>query len=450
LAAKGHFFHFERGTIPMIKRYTRPEMGEHWSQDNKYKTWLEVELAAALACAECNLIPKEAADRIVKNAKFDSARIDQLEQESKHDVIAFLSCVTEKLGPEGRYLHFGMTSSDVLDTSFALLMVRALDQILMGVSKLGIALKNKAHQHKDTIQIGRSHGIHAEPITFGIKMALYYEELKRNKQRLLAAKKSIAVGKLSGAVGTYAHLPPKVERLVCQKLALKPEPVATQVVQRDRHAEVFCALAVLGGTLEKMAVEIRHLQRTEVREAEENFTRGQKGSSAMPHKRNPIATENITGCSRLLRSYAMAALENIALWHERDISHSSVERVIAPDATILADYMLHRMSQVIEGLVVYPEQMKENLAKSRGLIFSQALLLKLVHSGLSREKAYDLVQRNSMKVWDEGGDLKKWVVEDPEITQQLDPKTIDHIFDMEPYIQSRGEIFNRVFQGEEI
>lgn len=433
----------------MIERYTREEMGRLWSPQNRFQTWLDVELAALDAFVEFKMVPADDVAKIKKGAKFNVARIDEIEKEVKHDVLAFLTCVSEGLGPEGRHLHFGMTSSDVLDTAFALLLVKALDRIMADIDTLCASLKKRAYEHKDTIQIGRSHGIHAEPITFGIKLALYFEEMKRNRARLEAAREGIAVGKLSGAVGTYAHLSPAVEKNVLDRLGLKPEPIATQVVQRDRHAEVFTALAILGGTLEKMAVEIRHLQRTEVREAEEPFTKGQKGSSAMPHKRNPIASENITGLSRLLRGYAQAALENIALWHERDISHSSVERVIAPDATILADYMLHRMNNLIKDLVVYPDRMKENLDKSQGLIFSQALLLKLIEKGVSREQAYLFVQRNAMKVWDEGRDLGHWVMKDPEVAKLIDEKTLHDVFNVERYVRARDEMFARVFSAKE-
>jgi len=429
----------------MIERYTPKKMGALWSLENKYKTWLEVEMAACEVLTEEGTIsPKEMA--IIRDkAKFDPKKIAEIEEEVKHDVLAFLTNISENLGDAGRHVHFGMTSSDVLDTSFALLMSRSLDQILSDLSELMRVLQDQAYRYKDTVQIGRSHGIHAEPTTFGLKLALYYEELKRDKHRLQSARKIIAVGKISGAVGTYAHLPPLIETKICKRLNLEAANISTQVIQRDRHAEVFTTLAILGGTLEKMAVEIRHLQRTEVREVEEKFSKGQKGSSAMPHKRNPIASENITGCARLLRSYSQAALENIALWHERDISHSSVERVIAPDATILADYMLQRMTKVMKTIVVYPENMKKNLEISRGLIFSQALLLELVAKGFPRDEAYHMVQRNAMKVWDNGGNFKEHVLKDKQLRDLFDAKTLNEICSLEHYIKHRDEIFDRVF-----
>lgn len=432
----------------MIERYSRPEASAIWNLENKYTQWLRVELAAADVLAGSGQIPKAEVDEVRRKAKIDPARIATIELEVKHDVIAFLTSIEEQVGESSRFLHYGMTSSDVLDTGFALQMTQALDLVVAGVDRLGKALKKRAHEFKDTLQMGRSHGIHAEPVTFGLKLTLFFDELSRNRRRLLAARKGIAVGKFSGAVGTYAHLPPSVEEAACKALSLTPETTANQVIQRDRHAEVFTALAILGGTLEKISVEVRHLQRTEVGEAEEPFTRGQKGSSAMPHKRNPIATENITGCARLLRSYAQAALEDIALWHERDISHSSVERVIGPDATILADYMLHRLTAVIENLVVYPDRMQRNLESSRGLIFSQALLLKLVEAGLKRQEAYVLVQQNAMRVWDEGLQFEDLVRKDDRITKKLDRKTLDALFDPMHYVKHRDEVMRRVFERE--
>lgn len=429
----------------MIERYTRQAMGEHWSQTNKYATWLKVELAALQALAAAGILQQAEVDIICQKARFDTARIDAIEKEVKHDVIAFVTNVAENVGPLGRHIHYGLTSSDVVDTGFALQLKEGLEMILAGVAGLKIALKKRALEHKDTLQMGRSHGIHAEPITFGLKLALYYEEMARNERRLRQACDNIAFGKLSGAVGTYAHLSADIEKKTCALLGLKPEIIATQVIQRDRHAEVFTALAILGGTVEKIAVELRHLQRTEVREAEEFFSPGQKGSSAMPHKRNPISAENLTGGARLLRSYAVAALENMALWHERDISHSSVERVIGPDAFILADYMVHRLTGIIEKLIVYPDRMLENLHLTCGLIFSQGLLLRLVERGVDRDTAYRMTQRNAMRVWDEGGNFKDFVMNDKDLTQHLKENDLKEVFSLDHYVKSRDEIFSRIF-----
>src|SRR5512135_599303 len=353
----------------MITRYTRPQMAAHWSDENRYATWLKVELAALSAQAEVGLVPADAAAEIASKARFDVARIEAIEETVKHDVIAFTTSVGESIGELSRYFHYGLTSSDVVDTSLALMTRDALDLILQDVDRFRAILKKQAFAYRDQVCIGRTHGIHGEPTTFGLKFALWFEEMGRNRARLTAAREAIAVGKLSGAVGTFAHLPPELEERVCAKLGLKPDPVSTQVIQRDRHAEVLCAMAITGATLEKVATEIRHLQKTEVREVEEPFTKGQKGSSAMPHKRNPVSCENMTGLARLLRGYAVPALEDVALWHERDISHSSVERVILPDATTLLDYMLHRLGGVLDGLLVYPEAMAANLNKTRGLIY---------------------------------------------------------------------------------
>jgi len=376
----------------MIPRYTREAMGSIWKPKNKFRLWLKIELLTCEALAETGVIPREALENIRQKARFSVRRIDEIEKMVKHDVIAFLTCVGENIGADARYLHLGLTSSDILDTCLAVQLQKASDLLLADIDHLLQVLKTKAHAYKNTAMVGRSHGIHAEPVTFGLKMALWYEEMRRNRERLLAARDQISYGKIAGAVGTYAHMSPAVEEYVCRRLGLKPDPISTQIIQRDRHAAYFATLAVIASSIEKFAVEIRHLQRTEVLEAEEYFAPGQKGSSAMPHKRNPILSENLSGLARLLRSYALASLENVALWHERDISHSSVERVIGPDATILLDFMLHRFSGLIERLIVYPDRMTANLEKSRGLVFSEAILLLLTKKRVSREDAYGMVQ----------------------------------------------------------
>ena len=381
----------------MIQRYTRPRMGRLWEPENRFQKWLDVEIAVCEAWAELAEIPVDALAVIKKKAKFDVNRIDEIEKVVKHDVIAFLTSVAENVGPESRYIHKGLTSSDILDTALSLLMREASDIIISDMKELMSVLKKQAYKYKNTPTIGRSHGIHAEPTTFGLKFALWYEDMTRNLARMKRAKEIISAGKLSGAVGTFSNIPPVIEEKVCKKLNLKPEPVATQIVQRDRHAEYLSVLALIAASIEKIAVEIRHLQRTEVLEAEEPFSKGQKGSSAMPHKRNPIGCENLSGLARLVRSNALAAFENIALWHERDISHSSVERVIIPDSAILVDYMLNRMKNILEGLYVYPEKMKENMDRSYGLYNSQRVLLVLASKGMTRENAYEVVQRNAMK-----------------------------------------------------
>ena len=429
----------------MISRYTRPRMGALWESKAKYDTWLEVELAVAEAMAEEGMVPWEDLAEIKAKADFSVQRIDELEAEVKHDVIAFLTNIEEHVGPSSRFLHLGMTSSDVLDTAGALIMVRAADILIEDVDLLLAALQRRAFEHKDTVMIGRSHGVHAEPITFGLKLAVFYAEMSRNRERLSRAREGIAFGKISGAVGTFANIPPVIEEKACQKLGLKPAPVSTQIIQRDRHAEYFTALAITAGTLEKLAVEIRHLQRTEVLEAEEPFSHKQKGSSAMPHKRNPILCENITGLARLVRSNTLAGLENMALWHERDISHSSVERVIGPDSTILLDFMLARMTGVIDRLVVYPERMKANLDRTGGLFFSQQVLLALTQKGLIRDKAYRLVQRTAMRGWEEHRDLRSLLLEDTEVGQYLDPDEVEEIFDLNYHLKHVNRIFNRVF-----
>ena len=429
----------------MIPRYTREKMSKIWELENKFNIWLKIELLVCEAMAEKGMIPLSAFENIKKKARFSIPRIEELEEVVKHDVIAFLTCVGENVGPDGRYLHLGLTSSDILDTSFAVQLKEASKIILDDIEHLLKVLKNKALEHKNTVMIGRSHGVHAEPITFGLKMALWYEEMRRNQERLLKAQETISYGKISGAVGTYAHLSPEIEEYVCQRLGLKPDPISTQIIQRDRHAAFFTTLAVIASSIEKFAVEIRHLQRTEVLEAEEYFAPGQKGSSAMPHKRNPILSENLTGLARLIRSYAITALENVPLWHERDISHSSVERVIAPDATILLDFMIHRFSGIMEKLIVYPKRMEENLNRSRGLIFSESVLLLLTRKGVSREEAYKIVQRNAMEVWKGRESFKEVLLKDPEIRKNLTLDEIEEVFNLNHQLRYVDFIFQRVF-----
>jgi len=420
-------------------------MGRIWESENLYAKWLEVEIAACEAMAQEDLIPEEALENIKKKAAFSVGRILEIEEETKHDVIAFLTNVEEHVGPDSRYIHLGLTSSDILDTSFALLLKQAMDIIVQDLQELMDVIRIRAMEHKYTVMIGRSHGIHAEPITFGLKLAVWYSEMKRNLKRLVEARDVISYGKLSGAVGTFANTSPKIEALVCKKLGLKPEEISTQIIQRDRHAQYFSSLAILAGTVEKIAVEIRHLQRTEVLEVEEPFAKGQKGSSAMPHKKNPIGCENISGLARLVRSNSLAAMENMPLWHERDISHSSVERVIAPDSTILIDYMLHRLTGILRGLVVHADRMDENLKKMKGLIFSQQLLLKLAGKGLERQTAYVMVQRNAMKVWEIGQEFKDLIMEDQEIGGYLSKSEIEEIFDLDYHVKHVDDIYERVF-----
>ncbi|UFS70090.1 adenylosuccinate lyase [Geomonas sp. RF6] len=431
----------------MIERYSRPEMTRIWEPENRYAKWLEIEIYACEAHAQMGRIPQDAVERIKSKASFDVARIDEIERTVKHDVIAFLTSVADYIGDDSRFVHLGLTSSDVLDTSFAMLLCEAADLIIDDVKRLMEVIKKRAFEHKMTPQMGRSHGIHAEPVTFGLKMALWYDEMKRNLKRLEAAREVIAYGKISGAVGTFANIDPQVEEYVCAKAGLKPAPCSTQVLQRDRHAEYFTTLAIVASSIEKFAVEIRHLQRTEVLEAEEFFSKGQKGSSAMPHKRNPVLSENLTGLARLVRGYADAAMENLALWHERDISHSSVERIIGPDATVTLDFMLNRAIGLIENLVVYPENMMKNLNLMRGLIFSQRVLLKLAEGGASREQAYALVQRNAMKVWEEGKDFQTELLNDAEVTSFISEEEIKDAFDMNYHLKHVDTIFTRVFGG---
>lgn len=428
----------------MIKRYTRKAMGDIWTDENRYKIWLKVELLACEAMAKMGKIPKEALQNI-KRASFSVKRIEEIEAETKHDVIAFLTAVAERVGPDARYIHMGLTSSDVLDTSMAFLMKQAGALILKDCERLLGIIRKRAFEHKDTVMVGRSHGIHAEPITFGLKLAVWYDEMRRNQERFERAVETISFGKLSGAVGTFANTPPEVEAYVCRKLNLNPAPASTQIIQRDRYAEYFTVLAIMGSSIEKMAVEIRHLQRTEVLEVEEFFSKGQKGSSAMPHKRNPIGSENLSGLARIIRSNAMAALENIPLWHERDISHSSVERIIAPDSTILMDYMLNRISGIIKDLVVYPKTMEKNLGLLKGLIFSQQVLLALAAAGISREDAYERVQAHAMRVWKEKQDFKTLIISDKKILEHISRKKIEEIFDVNRHLEYITAIFNRVF-----
>jgi len=429
----------------MIPRYSRPEMARLWEPEAKFGIWLEIETLAAEAMAELGLIPKNAAKAARSRGGFDVDRIDAIEAEVKHDVIAFLTSVAEKVGPEARYLHRGMTSSDVLDTCFNVQLVRAADLLIADVDRLLDALKQRAFEFKDTITVGRSHGVHAEPTTFGLKLAYAYAEFARGRARLVAAREEVATCAISGAVGTFAHVDPRVEAHVAEKLGLKPEPISMQVIPRDRHAAYFAALAVVASSIERLATEIRHLQRTELLEAEEHFTAGQKGSSAMPHKRNPVLSENLTGLARLVRAYAMPALEDVALWHERDISHSSVERVIGPDATIALDFALNRMAEIIKGLVVYPERMRANLDRLGGLIHSQRVLLALTEAGFSREEAYRLVQRNAMKVWETGGNFLDELLADKAVTRALPEKTLRAQFDLGYHTKHVDTIFARVF-----
>jgi adenylosuccinate lyase len=430
----------------MIPRYTLPEMGALWSEENKFRKWLEVELAVCEVHAEMDTIPKQALEVIKARANFDLKRIAEIEQTTRHDVIAFTTSLAEFIGEDSRFVHYGLTSSDVVDTANALLLRSAIDLLLEKAQQLSETLRRRAQEFKDTVMIGRTHGIHAEPTTFGLVLALFYADNERNISRLLHARDTINVGKISGAVGTFAHLDPEVEERVCQKLGLRAAPISTQIIQRDRYAELLATLAITTSTLEKIALEIRHLQRTEVREAQEPFGSGQKGSSAMPHKRNPIVSEQICGLARVVRSNAQTAFENIALWHERDISHSSAERIILPDSTILTDYLLDRTNHLIDGLVVYPEQMKHNLAAMRGIIFSGQLLLELSRHGLTREDAYRLVQRNAMRVWDEQADFRELILADKEIGAVLTPEQIAAVFDLKVQLRNVDKIFARVFE----
>jgi adenylosuccinate lyase len=429
----------------MIARYSRPEMARVWSDQSRFGAWLEVELAATEVLAERGIVPPEALQAIREKARFDPARIDEIEREVKHDVIAFVSNVAENVGPQGRWLHYGLTSSDVVDTALSLLIRRASDIVLEGVRELMEAVRARAEEHRRTPMMGRTHGMHAEPTTFGLKLALWYAELQRDLDRLERARAVISVGKLSGAVGTYSHLPPDVEEAVCARLELRPAPASSQVLQRDRHAEVMTALAVTAATLEKMGLEIRHLQRTEVGEAEEPFTAGQKGSSAMPHKRNPVGCEQVCGLARVVRANSVAALENVALWHERDISHSSVERVIVPDSFLALDHMLHRMTGIVRGMVVYPERMRRNIDSTRGVVFSGRVLLALTAAGMRREDAYRVVQGHAMAAWEGGADFQARIRQDPEVRAVVGERDLAGLFDLGPYLAHVDTIFARVF-----
>lgn len=428
----------------MIERYTRPEMGELWSLENQFQSWLDVELAACAAWSELGEIPKKDVEKLYEKASFDVDRILEIEKVTRHDVVAFTRAVSESLGEEKKWVHYGLTSSDVVDTAWAYRLKQANSILRKDIQHLIDVLGAKAREHKDTIMMGRTHGIHAEPTSFGLKMALFYAEMKRNLERFEQAAEEMRVGKLSGAVGTFANIPPEVEEFTCERLGLQPAPISTQVLQRDRHANYLSVVALIGATLEKMAVEVRHLQRSEVREAEEAFREGQKGSSAMPHKRNPIGSENITGCARLLRGYMVSSYENVPLWHERDISHSSVERVVLPDATTLLNYALRRFAGIIEKLVVYPENMRNNIERTHGLVFSQRLLLKLIDEGLSREEAYDMVQPRAMQSWEEGRSFREIVKEDSEIPSHLSDDQIDEAFDPSYHLHNVDRIFERV------
>ena len=427
----------------MIKRYSRPAMASIWSDKNKYKLWLQVEILACEAQAKLGLVPQDALDTIKNKAKIDVARIEEIEEKTKHDVIAFISSIEEYVGEASRFVHLGMTSSDVLDTALAVQIKQAGDIILEGMNKLSNILKKRALEFKQTVCIGRSHGIHAEPITFGLKFALWYEECKRNIKRIQNALEDTNVGMISGAVGTYEHLSPKVEEYVCEKLGLKPVTISTQVIQRDAHAAFISALAIAATLLEKIATEIRHLQRTEVLEAEEYFSPGQKGSSAMPHKRNPISSENICGQARLLRSYSIAAIEDNVLWHERDISHSSVERIILPDATVTFDYILARTTNIVDNLIVYPERMKQNMDITKGLYASQKVLLQLVNKGLKRQEAYESVQKSAMRTWKEKIPFMQTLLENPSIMQYLTKQEIEKLFSFDEIFKNVDYIYKR-------
>ncbi len=432
----------------MIPRYSRPDMVAIWSPETKFRIWYEIEAHACDAMADLGVIPRENAEAVWKanDVEFDVARIDEIEAVTKHDVIAFLTHLAEHVGSdEARFVHQGMTSSDVLDTCFNVQLVRAADILLADMDNLLAALKRRAMEHKMTVRIGRSHGIHAEPTTMGLTFARFYAEMERNKRRLEVAREEIATGAISGAVGTFANIDPRVEEHVCEKLGLTPEPISTQVIPRDRHAAFFAALGVVASSIENVAIEIRHMQRTEVLEAEEFFSAGQKGSSAMPHKRNPVLTENLTGLARLVRMAVVPAMENVALWHERDISHSSVERNIGPDSTITLDFALARLTQVIDKLVIYPDNMINNMNKFRGLVMSQRVLLALTQAGVSREDAYRLVQRNAMKVWEEDKDFKTELLADQEVTAALSPAEIEEKFDLGYHTKNVDTIFKRVF-----
>ena len=430
----------------MIPRYSRDIVTNIWSQENKYKIWLDIEIYAAEAMEKYKIIPKGVAAKVKKKSKINVKRIDDIEKITKHDVIAFLTSIAEKVGPEAKFLHQGMTSSDVLDTCFNIQLQQSGKILLDDLDQILKTIKKKAHKHKLTICMGRSHGIHAEPITFGLKLATYYEEFKRNKKRLEDAIKEISTCAISGAVGTFAHLTPKVEQYVSKKLNLRPEPISTQIIPRDRHAHFFSILGIIASSAERLATEIRHLQRTEVLEAEEYFSSGQKGSSAMPHKRNPVLSENITGLARLVRSYVFPAMENIVLWHERDISHSSVERNIGPDATVTLDFLLNRLNGVVKNLVIHEDSMSANMNKFKGLVFSQGVMLQLTQKGVKREDAYKVVQSNAMKTWDNNEDFYTNLSKDKLIKKHLSTKELEKLFDLNYHTKNVNHIFSRVFK----
>ncbi len=432
----------------MIERYTLPEMGALWSEQNKFQKWLEVEIAVCEVQAEMGTIPRAALEEIRARARFSVDRINEIEKTTNHDVIAFTTNLAESIGEASRFVHYGLTSSDVVDTANALLLRDACDLLLKKIDAVMVVLKRRAFEFKKTPQVGRTHGIHAEPTSFGLTFALWHDEMRRNRERLGHASDAVAVGKISGAVGAFAHLDPAVEEKVCARLGLKAAPVSTQIIQRDRYAEYLSTLAIIASSLDKFALSVRHWQRTEVREAQERFASGQKGSSAMPHKRNPIISERICGIARVVRANSLVGLENIALWHERDISHSSAERIVLPDSSIALDYMLQKMASLIEGLVIYPERMLENLNATRGLVFSGQLLLALTKAGVSRETAYEWVQRNAMLVWDEGGDFQALVAADKDIQAHLTREEIDRVFLLDTYLRNVDAILARVFGAQ--
>jgi adenylosuccinate lyase len=429
----------------MIPRYTLPEMGALWSEQNKFQKWLDVEIAVCEVHAAMGTIPRDALEQIKSRAKFSVERINEIEKTTDHDVIAFTTNLAESIGDAARFVHYGLTSSDVVDTANALLLRDACDLLLRRVDALMEVLKRRAYEFKQTPQIGRTHGIHAEPTSFGLTFALWYDEMHRNRERLVRAREAVAVGKLSGAVGSFAHLTPDVEEKVCARLGLKAAPVSTQVVQRDSYAEYLCTLAMIASSLDKFALQVRHWQRTEVREAQEKFKTGQKGSSSMPHKKNPILSERICGMARVVRANSIVGLENVALWHERDISHSSAERVVLPDSSIATDYMLEKSAALLAGLIVYPERMLQNLNATRGLVFSGELLLALTQAGVARETAYEWVQRNAMKSWDGGGDFRELVSADKDIAGHLSAEQIDGVFSLDRYLRNVDQVFGRVF-----
>jgi len=429
----------------LTDRYVHPEMGRIWSEESKFDAWREVEVVACEVMVEEGIVPAEAAREIRAKASYTTERIDEIEREVKHDVLAFTQALAESVGEAGRWIHFGLTSYDVVDTALGMRMRDAMDLILKDVAALSSVLKSRAFDHKKTVMVGRTHGVHAEPMTFGMKLALWYAEMERNRARLERAREVVAVGKLSGAVGTFAHLPPVIEEKICQRLGLTPAPIATQVLQRDRHAEALSALAIVASTLDKIAVEIRSLQRTEIREVEEFFSEKQKGSSAMPHKRNPVISEQVSGLARVIRGNLQAGLENIALWNERDISHSSAERMILPQSFLLTDHILRRAASVLDNLIVYPEKMRENLESMKGLVFSGQVLLQLAKKGLAREEAYRLVQRNAMAVWQKKGTLRELLGNDPEVRKWLDEAELDRAFDLDRQMEHIDTIYRRVF-----